>query len=177
MKRIFPLVFSAILITMILTSCSEQKNKPAYCFTMVFEKQGERPSVTLYCKVPENTASDKMKNISFTHTAKNYDQAVQKSFEGEYDIYFNSVIAYYFSDDLTPDDKLAVAEILLGNSKYKTNNQVYAEDNVMTEERIHRKAEKVCSDECITTDEKKYYTPVLKYFREQTAKCRGVNNT
>ena len=169
MKHKTAQLISGILLILLLNSCTAQKNKEAYCFSMVFEKSGDSALVTLYCKTPdESDNSGKMKNTKIYVQDKDFKTCINKFKNQKYDIYFNSIKAYYLSGKLSDKELREIAVILLDNTKYKTDNYIFspASSNLQSISEYHKEAEKVCTDEGISRDNKKNYSPALKRLRE-----------
>ena len=170
-------LFSVLIIISLLTSCASEKNKEAYCFSMVFEKENNTAKVTLYCKTPDNEADNgKMKSTIIDATGKDFKTAIKKVENKEFEIYFNSIMAFYLSKKLSTDEVSEIADILLDNTKYKTDNYIYSA-NISSSNSIskyHNEAEKVCSNEGIGKDSKGDYTPTLKKLRELIIKQKKM---
>ena len=162
MKRIIWL----ILTLLVLTSCSENEASTAYCFTMIFEKNAENAVITMYCKKNEKTSSEEMTDISEIISGTTFTECLDKTSQAGNKIYFNSIIAYYFSNDLTETEKNEIAVNLLSSTKYRTDNYIYhnPEDNPTIKE-LHSNAQKVCKDESIANNEKNMYQHFLIFLK------------
>ncbi len=163
MKKILPLI---LFIMFMLCSCAKDDSKKAYCFSMVFERISERPSVTAYCKTAKDSASGEMENIVLNFYGKDFKAALGKAGSGDYDIYFNSICAYYLSDTLVEDDVRDISILLLDNAKYKTDNHTFSDKSDTSSERLHKYALEVCKNESIKKTQMELYTPTLKKFRQ-----------
>lgn len=160
---------AVLVLVSLLTSCTGEKNREAYCFSMVFEKENNAAKVTLYCKTPDEGANnEKMKNTIIHLSDKDFKTAMNKIENKEYDIYFNSIRAFYLSKKLLSSDLEEIAVILLDNTKYKTDNFIFSPDSAKSQSisEYHKEAEKVCTNEGISKNSKNSYTPTLKGLRE-----------
>ncbi len=132
---------------------------------MVFESQNNSAVVTLYCKTPKNTESSEMKSIKLVFKDKSFDKALKKSGNGEYNIYYNSICAYYPADNLSDDSLHSISVLLLDNAKYKTDNFVFIKNNISAE-KLHKYAKSTCDSESVKRTDTDLYLRTLKALRQ-----------
>ena len=151
-----------ILALFFLTSCSAYKSKEAYCFSVVFENQEDNAKITLYCKTPKENSEENMTDISLSFYGNNFNDAFKNTNKGQYEVYFNSIKAYFFDKNLSGDDIRELSLILLDNSKYKTDNHIFLPKEKYYANDLHRRAEEICRSEIISRTNLKDYIPTLK---------------
>lgn len=155
----------ASLIPIILLSCNKQNlNHEAYCFSIVFDRIDNISSVTMYCKT-NSQKSDDMIQIPLNFRAEDFTSAFSQIKLADYNIYLNSISAYYFSGNLTEKDKFEITLLLLNNSKYKTDNKIYCKKDIDITE-LHIKASDVCDYEGIKKAESNNYKNTLYYLKD-----------
>ena len=151
-------------LTLLLTACIKETAKEAYCFSIVFERLESDAKVSMYCKTSGDTDGSSMENITLTFEAADFREAMKKADRGKYNIYFNSIQAYFLSGNLGKDDLKDITLLLLDNAKYKTDNNVLYDKNI-TAEKLHSKAKSVCDNDGILRNEKNIYSSSIDIFR------------
>lgn len=161
------LIYFAVLLSFI--SCSGQSKKDtAYCFSIVFEKQANIPTVTMYCKIHNDDENGKMSDTSFGFSADTFTSALEKSTDHSHEIYFNSTKAVYFSNDIPEEEKEQIIVYFLNNTKYQSSIYTYAHENQAADiSFLHSRALEVCKNEKINHYEKNNYKYALKIVRDK----------
>ncbi len=164
MKNITVAVLSMTLSLMLLTSCSKEDTKTAYCFSMVFERASDECTVTAYCRTADSEGNGDMKNITLSFKGEDFHKAVENADKGEYDIYFGSIRAYYTAPGINRDDINDIMLILFDNTRFGTANKTYNNDNAPAH-KLHAEASEVCKNEDIQKTHRDKYSDTLVYFR------------
>lgn len=166
MNKIFG-VLMILVLSIQLFSCNAENQKNAYCFAIVFERQNQIPTVTLYCKtaVSDLDNNQNLKNISFVFQSETFEKALKKADECDYSFYYNSAKAIFVSTNINKSDVKNIAVTLFDNTKYQTSVQVFELNDVEKNERelLHSKAQKVCNDEAVEKSNTQYVKAV-EYF-------------
>lgn len=159
-KNLF-LIFSLLPF---LTSCMKDAVKEAYCFTVVFERQGNNAITSMYCKTSKKDDPSALETRLLTFEGNDFKTALKEADKGDHNIYFNSICSYYISETLTDKDKKEITLLLLNNTKYKTDNSIFLHSDVSSEQ-LHKFAEDTCNNESIRKTRKGLYLPSIEVFR------------
>lgn len=169
MNKIFG-VLTVLVLSVQLFSCNAEKQKNAYCFSIVFERQNRIPTVTLYCKTADSDSDNnqKLENISFVFQSDTFEKALKKASECEYSFYYNSAKAIFVSSNVSKSDIKNIAVTLFDNTKYQTSAEVLELNDVEKgeSELLHSEAQKVCNDEKVEKSNAKYVKAV-EYFADK----------
>jgi len=164
--------FLLLIIPFILASCSEQKNKQAYCFSTVFDESDGMVTITNYCKTAsKDSSSQNTVSITLTLTGTDFKEAFSSIEDLEYDIYYNSTLAYFISSSVSEQNIKDLTVILLDNTKHRKDNYIYSPEQIKaTTEELHKEAQSICEDETITSNMLKSYIPALTGLRKLSDK-------
>ncbi len=166
MNKIFG-VLTVFVLSVQLFSCNAENQKNAYCFSIVFERQNQIPTVTLYCKTADYNSDNNqnLENISFVFQSETFEKALKKASECEYSFYYNSAKAIFVSTNISESDIKNIAVTLFDNTKYQTSVQVFELNDAEKSESefLHSEAQKVCNDETVEKSNAKYVKAV-EYF-------------
>ncbi len=160
------IMFSVIM----LSSCSGNNQRDeAYCFSMVFEKVNQTPTVTLYCKTSGSGGSEQqsVSDTKFSFSANSFTEAIISADKSDNEIYFNSTKTVYFSQDVTKDEIKQIMVYFLNHAKYQSCICIYtpqSTDNKGTQT-LHSKATEVCINEKIKYTDQQSYTFATKLLR------------
>ena len=172
-------IMMAMITLLMLCSCSDNNGKEtAYCFSAVFENGDGVSNITLYCKIPtsDNGEGEEEESVVLSFDGDSFYGAFEAINESEYEIYFGSLCAIYFSENVTASQLSDVAAVIFGNTGYNTSCSVYSQNpgTIPPTEILHSFAADTCDRESISNLSRKYYKKAIDYFR--TMLCKEGKN-
>lgn len=167
LKEAFVL-FAAALLTLPLNSCTDAFSKEeAYCFSAVFDKTNDNYNLTVFCKVHSSNSTEKKGTeiLSLDFTAKSPIEAIKKSEKHNYEIYYKSCLALFFSDSLSDSEIYDILLPILNDTKYQS--YVYIFNEKLSIDISKTEAEKIAENEKIDHTSKEKFLTLTEYIKDK----------
>ncbi len=167
LKKIL-ITFAVILLALPLNSCTDAfSKKEAYCFSAVFDKANDNYNFTVFCKVHSDNNSEKNKTetLSLDFMAKSPIEAIKRSEKHNYEIYYKSCIALFFSDSLSDGEIYEILVTILNDTKYQSYVYIFNEQQSI--DALKTEAEKIAANEKIDYTSKGKFITLTEYIKNK----------
>lgn len=162
------IIITIILFSLMLVSCTDVfSKKEAYCFSGVFDKIDNNYVFSIYAKTVADSKDEEiqLENLNFDFSANSPIQAIKLSEDANYEIYYKSCIALFFSDNLSDNDIYSILVSILNDTKYQSYVYIY-KDTVQVDT-LKTEAEKILINEKIDSASKNKFMRLTDYIKEK----------